>query len=84
MKMEEIKILCFGDSLTAGYSDYGMTMTPYGLWMIDKLEAHWPENTVNVVIEGMSGDLVGPPGSFLRRLTKKCRKFHISVSEESR
>jgi lysophospholipase L1-like esterase len=70
--MEEINILCFGDSLTAGYSDYGMTNTPYGPWMVDLLEGAWPERVVHISVAGQSGDLVGPPGRFLNRLTKKC------------
>jgi hypothetical protein len=70
--MESIRILCFGDSLTEGYSYYGQEFTPYAGNMKAWLHAAWPATKVTVDVDGLSGDRVAR-GSFLSRITAKCK-----------
>ena len=44
------RILCFGDSLTAGYHNYGMTFSPYGQFLKEALGS-----SASVTIVGFSG-----------------------------
>jgi len=69
--MESINILCFGNSLTEGYSRWGMSMTPYAENMKDWLKAAWPSTKLTVDVNGLSGDLI-ISGLFLKRITKSC------------
>jgi hypothetical protein len=69
--MESVNILCFGDSLTEGYSHWGMSVTPYADNMRKWLEAAWPSTKLTVDVNGMSGDFV-VPGLFLKRITSSC------------
>ena len=69
--MESINILCFGDSLTEGYSKWGMSMTPYADSLKEWLKAAWPSAKLVVDVNGMSGDLV-VSGLFLKRITNSC------------
>jgi hypothetical protein len=70
--MENINILCFGNSLTEGYSQWGMSMTPYADNMREWLQAAWPSTELTVDVNGMSGDLV-VQGLFLTRITSSCK-----------
>lgn len=72
--MENVRILCFGDSLTAGYSHYGMTFTPYAESLKTWLQAAWPTTKLTLDVSGLSGDRV-VSGSFLPRITAKCKIF---------
>jgi hypothetical protein len=70
-----LRILCFGDSLTEGYSRFGFLMTPYSQWFKSELEvkfwARKERRKVEVVTDGESGDLV-TTGSFKHRMSVKC------------
>ncbi|TAQ87696.1 Nucleoside-triphosphate phosphatase [Chlorociboria aeruginascens] len=66
-----LRILCFGDSLTEGYSRYGTLMTPYSRTLFQHLTACFPDRKITVYTDGLSGDLVVPPGRFLRRMEKR-------------
>lgn len=70
--MESVNILCFGDSLTEGYSQWGLSMTPYADSMGEWLRAAWPSTKLTVDVNGMSGDLA-VPGLFLTRITSSCK-----------
>ncbi|TQS34495.1 hypothetical protein Golomagni_05119 [Golovinomyces magnicellulatus] len=64
-----LNILCFGDSLTAGFSHVGAPDHPYGLSLETSLRAKFPELNVTVDVQGRGGDLViSPPGQFLPRI----------------
>lgn len=67
-----LKILCFGDSLTAGYSQWGMQHYPYGVHLKDHLRAAFPNTRIVVDVEGMSGAQVR--GQYTRRLNRVCMK----------
>lgn len=72
---EPLRLLCFGDSLTEGYSRFGLIMTPYSQSLKTELEVKlwaWKERRkVDVVTDGESGDLV-TTGSFKDRMSDKC------------
>ncbi|KAG4027404.1 hypothetical protein MFRU_030g00400 [Monilinia fructicola] len=69
-KLSPLKILCLGDSLTEGYSNYGTKFTPYSRWMKEVLAKEWPDREIEVITDGISGDLLTPPGGFKRRMEK--------------
>ena len=67
-----LKILCFGDSLTAGYSRFGMLHYPYSEYLRGKLQAAFPWMDIHIDVEGMSGAQV--QGQYLGRLNRACVK----------
>lgn len=67
-----LRVLCFGDSLTAGYTNWGISFFPYGDTLRDDLRSALPSTDVQVDVEGFSGDQVR--GAFLRRLQRACEK----------
>jgi hypothetical protein len=70
---KELSILCFGDSLTAGYYHFGCDYHPYALTLKDKLQAAFPTTTFTVDEDGLPGDLVtSPVGRSLPRIQAKC------------
>ncbi|RLL93258.1 hypothetical protein CFD26_102360 [Aspergillus turcosus] len=70
---KELSILCFGNSLTAGYYHFGCDYHPYALTLKDKLQAAFPKITLTVDVDGLPGDLViSPPGKSLSRIKAKC------------
>jgi len=67
--MSILHILCFGDSLTAGFSQYGTIYHPYAWSLQSSLESLLPSTTVINDIQGLSGDMVVYPlGRFLPRM----------------
>ena len=68
-----LRVLCFGDSLTAGYTKYGYEHHPYADNLRADLRYLLSTKDVNVEVEGLSGDLVqGRTAQFLRRIKAKC------------
>ncbi|KAK4609421.1 hypothetical protein CLAFUR4_14504 [Fulvia fulva] len=55
---DHLRILAFGNSLTEGYTDFGMRFHPYGNALKSKLSALAPDLTISVDINGQSGDCV--------------------------
>lgn len=78
-KLPPLRILCLGDSLTEGYSHFGTKFTPYSKWMKEVLLAKWPDRAIDVITDGVSGDLVTPPGGFKRRMERHCRFYLLFV-----
>jgi hypothetical protein len=70
-----LRILCFGDSLTAGYSKFGLIMAPYSRVLKTELDVKlwaWKgRRKVDVATDGQSGDLV-TVGVFRERMDAKC------------
>ena len=58
----QLRILCFGDSLTEGYTCFGTIYTPYSEKFKTELEIQsgtgGNERIVDVITDGQSGDLV--------------------------
>ena len=72
---EKLSVLCFGDSLTAGYYSYGLEYHPYAGKLKESLEAAFSNTEITVDVDGMPGDLaISPPGVFLSRIREKCAK----------
>jgi hypothetical protein len=78
-----LRILCLGDSLTAGYSCYGMVFSPYSTTFKESLvrlldsEDYREKNKgrgprIEVVTDGKSGDLVSAGGTFEERMRSRC------------
>lgn len=71
--MKEINILCFGDSLTAGYHSSGPPFHPYAVFMKHQLQRQFPLTKFNVRVDGVPGDKVCPPGTYIRRMVLQCK-----------
>lgn len=70
---EKLSILCFGDSLTAGYHRWGLDYHSYAIKLMDILAAEFPNAERSIYVNGVPGDLViYPSGSFLSRLQGEC------------
>ncbi|KAK8085222.1 hypothetical protein PG997_006493 [Apiospora hydei] len=65
-KKTPLRILCLGDSLTAGYPE----MHPYGGRLEEVLEAADPRLSVSVDVDGVPGDQVAH-GTFRRRMQSR-------------
>ncbi|GAM43934.1 hypothetical protein TCE0_060f19153 [Talaromyces pinophilus] len=75
-----LKILCFGNSLTAGFRSYGIEPNhPYALTLKEQLLSAeldasllGGDGLVDIDVEGQPGDLVNsPPGRFLERMKRR-------------
>lgn len=69
--IKSLRILCFGDSLTAGYSSYGYSYYPYAAQIQKELKKAFPAAEAQVVVSGLSGDRV-VAGQFLQRMKGMC------------
>ncbi|KAF6217628.1 hypothetical protein HO133_006730 [Letharia lupina] len=67
---ESLRILCFGDSLTAGYTSYGWEWYPYADHLRVALQHMLSTSDIEVDVAGLSGDQV--QGSYLPRIEAKC------------
>ena len=65
-----LRILCFGDSLTAGYTSYGWEFYPYADHLRVALQHMLSTADIEVDVAGLSGDQV--QGSYLSRIKAKC------------
>jgi lysophospholipase L1-like esterase len=73
MLQKSLHILCFGDSLTAGFSLTGVEPHPYEIAMKRTLQKAFPTYQITTDLQGVSGDQVKtPPGGFLTRMDKLC------------
>ena len=67
---ESLRILCFGDSLTAGYTSRGWVFHPYADHLQTGLEQRLSTSKIHVDVAGLSGDQV--QGSYLPRIKREC------------
>ena len=65
-----IRILCFGASITAGWTQLGLRYHPYATTLTAHLQAAHPEQRFSVQVDGLPGDTVvqGQYGPRLRAL----------------
>lgn len=68
-----LRILCLGDSLTAGYTCYGLNHFPYSTYIQASLKAFLPSTEILVKTSGLSGDCV-VGGQYLGRMVGNCKK----------
>jgi lysophospholipase L1-like esterase len=66
-----VRILCLGDSLTAGYSQLGTVYHPYEDSLVKMLKKKFTDVDFDTVEDGVPGDRVRG-GSFLSRMTERC------------
>lgn len=66
----KLRILCFGDSLTAGYSSWGAVFHPYSEKLEHMLSMAFPDLKIETVEDGVSGDTV--KFGFLGRMNEQC------------
>lgn len=67
MSNQVTRVLCFGDSLTAGYTRFGAEYQPYRIVLASHLAAAFPHRKFEVWDNGVPGDTVSG-GSFLERI----------------
>lgn len=66
--VNSLRVLCYGDSLTSGFHDYGLACHPYSHRLAARLREAFPDLAkIHVVPNGVPGDRVMNAG-FLTRL----------------
>ncbi|OAA64328.1 lipase, gdsl [Niveomyces insectorum RCEF 264] len=84
MAHKPLRILCFGDSLTGGYTCYGTQYHPYAETLVAKLRAAFPGLQVEVDVDGKDG---GVTSDFLGQrawsyaILKKSKVLALTVPE---
>lgn len=74
---KKLRILCFGNSLTAGYCAWGTEHFPYADHLPTPLQQLYPETSIHIDVAALSGDrVVG--GLYLRRLESRLSKANAS------
>ncbi|CZT00399.1 related to esterase [Rhynchosporium agropyri] len=72
-----LRVLCFGDSITAGHTQGGSLFHPYGIALKASLEKSLPTWNISIDIQGLGGDqAVSPPGVFFPRMDKLFSEVH--------
>lgn len=69
-----LRILCFGDSLTSGYADWGAVSHPYSQRLTTVLSRAFPSLKTEAHVDGCPGDIVNvssPASRFLKRIEPK-------------
>ncbi|KAK4692416.1 hypothetical protein P7C71_g4787, partial [Lecanoromycetidae sp. Uapishka_2] len=69
MTRTDIHVLCFGASITAGWSSYGQHFYPYATRLSARLADELPTSHFGIDVDGSPGDTV-LHGQYVRRLTK--------------
>lgn len=69
---ETLSILVFGDSLTEGYTQWGLRFTPYSDFLLPYLQSHLGASyEITIRTEGVSGDLI--TSDFEERMEDICK-----------
>eukprot|EP00484_Ammonia_sp_Unknown_P018053 CAMPEP_0197026724 /NCGR_PEP_ID=MMETSP1384-20130603/6757_1 /TAXON_ID=29189 /ORGANISM="Ammonia sp." /LENGTH=211 /DNA_ID=CAMNT_0042455443 /DNA_START=35 /DNA_END=667 /DNA_ORIENTATION=+ len=77
-KCTEISILCFGDSLTAGYTNFGMQHIPYSHFLQELIEKDYAKSIKLKIMEsGVDGELV--VNSMLNRISEILKKETFDI-----
>jgi len=70
---QKLRVLCFGDSLTAGFAEMGAVYHPYRLKLEQMLEMAFPDIDIETDDDGEPGDTV--KFGFLSRMQQNCWFF---------
>ncbi len=73
----KLRILCFGDSLTAGYASWGAVHHPYEGRMAEMLAMAFPDLAVETEEDGVSGATV--KSGFLTRMNSQCGLLFVCL-----
>jgi len=76
---KSLRVLCFGDSLTAGYWGRGSMYRPYAEVLEERLADAFPELALTVLENGMPGD-IACASPFVKRLQSECEHPSFSSS----
>ncbi|EKD19074.1 GDSL-like Lipase/Acylhydrolase [Drepanopeziza brunnea f. sp. 'multigermtubi' MB_m1] len=72
-----LHVLCFGNSITAGYTQGGRGFHPYAIALQEALEQAWPSWNISTDVQGLPGDqVISPPGAFLPRMDTLYEEVH--------
>ncbi|KAH8656985.1 SGNH hydrolase-type esterase domain-containing protein [Tricladium varicosporioides] len=72
-----LHVLCFGDSITHGFSKMGTVYHPYAIALQASLESAFPSWNITIDEQGQNGDQVAsPPGGFLPRMDILYEEVH--------
>lgn len=74
---KELRILCLGASLVAGFSSMGAVYHPFSHNIIKRLGVTMPGTKVDIEVDGVPGDRV-TTGRFIERMKKQCESQSIS------
>lgn len=69
---ESLRILCFGDSLTSGFCQYGLDSHPYSSRLKDRLSGAFDKLDFEIITNGLPGDVATFP-RFTQRLKDECK-----------
>jgi lysophospholipase L1-like esterase len=69
---QTLKVLCFGASLTAGYSHHGIQFHPYAERLKLALQGALPSTSIEIVVDGLSGAQVRR--QYIDRLSRACQE----------
>ena len=68
------RLLCFGNSLTQGWSRGGLACYPYSEHLRIPLQHIMPNSQIEIDVDGLPGDrVVGNGAQFLRRIESRCQ-----------
>ncbi|KAL8957868.1 MAG: hypothetical protein Q9183_005949 [Haloplaca sp. 2 TL-2023] len=67
---QDLRILCFGASITAGHYHFGLKHHPYAIRLKSRLQETLPSHTITIEIDGLSGDQV-INGHYMSRLQRR-------------
>lgn len=72
----KLRVLCFGDSLTAGYASWGAVHHPYNEKLEEMLSMAFPDLKIETEEDGLSGATV--KHGFQTRMNAQCEWFSHS------
>lgn len=79
---KQLRILCLGASLVAGFSSGGAVYHPFSHNLVKKLRTAMPGIEIEVVVDGVPGDRV-TTGRFIDRMKNQCKsRYHTIHSVE--
>ncbi len=76
MTRTDIHVLCFGASITAGWSSYGQHYYPYATRLLARLADELPTSHFGIDVDGSPGDTV-LHGQYVPRLTQSMSKSNV-------
>lgn len=80
---KQLRILCLGASLVAGFSSGGAVYHPFSHNLVQKLRIAMPDTEIEVVVDGVPGDRV-TTGRFIDRMKNQCKLQQHTVRSPDR
>jgi len=81
VRQPKLRILCFGDSLTSGYSSNGLVYHPYNERLEQKLQEAFPDVRIEITADGRPGDVTA---NYVTRIMPYCTRGPPGGSHETR